>query len=111
MGVKPRSMIEIYTGIICACLPILKAFCKHHFPKVFEGGDEDEPPAFSTGNLVTNEIAIYTDLTTSTEAQSEARSDIWHGHDVAQKEHPSYNSIRMEEFGQDSSATSTVSVQ
>jgi hypothetical protein len=42
-------MIEMYIGIICACLPILKVFCKHHFPSVFAGEDEFEGPAFSTG--------------------------------------------------------------
>src|SRR3569833_224450 len=26
----------MYVGIICACLPCLKAFAKYHFPRVFD---------------------------------------------------------------------------
>ena len=102
-------MVEMYTGIICACLPVLKVFCKHHFPKVFEGEDEDKPPAFSTGDHVTNEVAVFTDLTTST--GGEARSDVWDEHDVALKEHPSQNSTHTDNFGQEGSAASTASVK
>lgn len=29
-------LVEIYVGIICACLPCLKSFAKHHFPGVFD---------------------------------------------------------------------------
>ena len=104
-------MIEMYTGIICACLPVLKVFCKHHFPKVFEGEDEDEPPAFSTAGHVTNEISNFTDLPTSTRSQGEGGSDIWYGQDVALKEHPSQNSTRTDNIGQEGSADSTGSVQ
>lgn len=28
-------IIEMYTGIVCACLPSLKAFVKRHFPNLF----------------------------------------------------------------------------
>ncbi|KAH6847666.1 hypothetical protein B0I37DRAFT_431444 [Chaetomium sp. MPI-CAGE-AT-0009] len=28
-------LVEEYLGIICACLPSLKAFCKHFYPKLF----------------------------------------------------------------------------
>ncbi|KAH7121798.1 hypothetical protein B0J13DRAFT_158581 [Dactylonectria estremocensis] len=28
-------IIEMYSGIICACLPCLRAFFKHHFPNLF----------------------------------------------------------------------------
>lgn len=30
------SIIEMNTGIICACLPNLKAFAKRHFPNLFK---------------------------------------------------------------------------
>jgi hypothetical protein len=103
-------MIELYTGIICACLSSVKAFCKHHFPTVLEGGD-NEPPTVSPRNQVMNNAPVYTDLTTSTGAQSEARSDIWHVHNVPLKEHPSYNLRHTEESSQDRSAAFAVSVQ
>ncbi|KAH7121519.1 hypothetical protein EDB81DRAFT_913701, partial [Dactylonectria macrodidyma] len=28
-------IVEMYSGIICACLPCLRAFFKHHFPNLF----------------------------------------------------------------------------
>lgn len=31
-----HSIIEMNTGIICACLPNLKAFAKRHFPNLFK---------------------------------------------------------------------------
>jgi len=33
---RGHSVIEMYVGIICACLPFLKAFAKHHFPAIFD---------------------------------------------------------------------------
>ncbi|KAH6711945.1 hypothetical protein BKA61DRAFT_611860 [Leptodontidium sp. MPI-SDFR-AT-0119] len=35
-------IIEMYTGIICSCLPNLKAFAKHHFPNLFPDTDQPE---------------------------------------------------------------------
>lgn len=37
------STIEMYAGIICASLPCLKAFAKHHFPDMFPEHSAPEP--------------------------------------------------------------------
>ena len=36
LSLTPHSIIEMNTGIICACLPNLKAFAKRHFPNLFK---------------------------------------------------------------------------
>jgi len=38
-----HSLIEMYIGIICASLPILKPFMKYHFPRVFAVADQPRP--------------------------------------------------------------------
>lgn len=49
------SIIETYTDIICACLPSLKAFAKHHFPNMFRGHVQLEPAP--------NGVNIHTNIT------------------------------------------------
>ncbi|KAF4624782.1 hypothetical protein G7Y89_g13387 [Cudoniella acicularis] len=38
-------IIELYTGIICACLPSLKILAKHHFPQIFTSHNERPDPS------------------------------------------------------------------
>ncbi len=35
--------MELYVGIICACLPSLKAFAKFRFPSLFEFSPDNPP--------------------------------------------------------------------
>jgi hypothetical protein len=95
----PCSIAEVYTGIICACLPILKVFCKHHFPSIFAGEDQLEGPAFSTGpgtgNQVTAGFTTHTDFSTSV-AGSEERGDVWFGREMSEKRS---SSLHTKEFG------------
>jgi len=39
----PPSIIEMTVGIVCACLPCLRALAKHHFPDAFRWLDRPEP--------------------------------------------------------------------
>lgn len=42
------SLIELYTGIICACLPSLRIVSKFHFPSHQENDQESALPRFDT---------------------------------------------------------------
>lgn len=99
-------MVEMYTGVICACLPILKVFCKHHFPAIFAGEDEVEGPAFSTGPV--GGFATHTGLTTST-AGSEERGDVWFKDEMKQEARVRESEFRSEGEGSSASATASVS--
>ncbi|KAF4635192.1 hypothetical protein G7Y89_g2901 [Cudoniella acicularis] len=42
------ALLEMYTGIICVCLPSMKPLMKHHFPKLFEENYTITYPTFQT---------------------------------------------------------------
>jgi hypothetical protein len=47
-----HRIVEMYTGIICACLPSLKTIIKHHFPGFLEFNPQlSTVPAFPTDDL------------------------------------------------------------
>jgi hypothetical protein len=57
------SIVEIYIGIICACLPCLKAFAKHIFPGVFERfTPEQERITLNTVKSTLRSLGGYRDL-------------------------------------------------
>jgi hypothetical protein len=69
----------MYTGIICSCLPSLKAFTKHHFPNMFKDDDRVEPGL----NGLTG---LYTDL--NRQLNREGPTNAWYRNGVPLKEQP-----------------------
>lgn len=51
-----RSILEMYTGIFCACLPCLKAFSRHAFPSLFQRFSSGQPPRTLRLNTVSETI-------------------------------------------------------
>lgn len=41
---SPLSLVEMFVGIGCACLPSLRPFARHHFPRLFDGPSESLRP-------------------------------------------------------------------
>jgi hypothetical protein len=97
----------MYTGIICACLPSLKAFAKHYFPNMFGGHNRLEPAPPGEN--------YYTNITPKLEnGEQHRRVEVWEGGNgstsssVPLKQQLSNPSIRTEDLGQKTSMASSV---
>jgi hypothetical protein len=92
----------MYTGIICSCLPSLKAFTKHHCPNMFRGDDGPEP-------VLNGLTGLYTDL--NQQLNNEPPSNVWYGHSVPLKEQPSASTMSTGDFGRKHPVASAEPVQ
>lgn len=63
-------IVEMYFGIICACLPCLRAYFKHHFPNLFVVQHSTEAPLPAIPSFVHH-------ARQSTELQSADRRRWW----------------------------------
>ncbi|KAH6975867.1 hypothetical protein EDB80DRAFT_740424 [Ilyonectria destructans] len=75
-------IVEMYVGIICACLPCLRAFFKHQFPNLFVVRHDTETPLSAIPSFVHH-------ARQPSELHASANRRLWWGRSILSKAKPS----------------------